>query len=120
MATQAADVRSDRLVVLVTKSEKLELAARAKFAGMTVSDFVRTAAERFDESAEMSPEVQAEMLREVEQVKARMQSTFDSLDQYLAERREPDGEAVRAAVHAELDAAPIDWARFRSILGMAA
>lgn len=120
MATQAVDLRSDRVVVLVSKAEKAALAESARAVGMTVSDYVRTATERFDAEGRIPPAMQDEMLRQVEQVKARAQKTVDDLDRYLADRREPDRREIRAEVFAELDKEDVDWDRFRALLGIAA
>ena len=119
MATQAAEVRSDRVVVLVSKAEKALLAARAREAGLTVSDFVRAATERYELGQDELPEdFQAEVLRQIEQIKARMQAIFSDLDIYLANRREPDQEAIRAETIREMEALDIDWDEVRARLGL--
>ena len=120
MATQAAqvtDVRSARVVVLVSKAEKVALSARARAAGVSVSDFVRAAAERFDFD-DLPADFEAEVLQQIEQIKARMQATFADLDVYMANRHEPDREAVRAETIGELEAMDIDWDEVRSRLGL--
>lgn len=118
MATQAADVRTDRLVVLLSKSEKSALTARARAADMTVSDYIRTAAERFNGDEELSEDFQAEVLDQIEQIKARMQATSDDLDAYMATRREPDRAAIRREVFEELRHAKVDWDEVRSVLDL--
>lgn len=120
MATQAVDVRSDRLVVLVSKAEKSALAERARSAGMTVSDFVRAAAEQFEFERELPGDFEAEVLRQIEQIKARMATTFADLDAYLAQRREPDTDAIRANTITQMEALDVDWDDVRSRLGLAA
>ena len=117
MATRAADVRSDRVVVLVSKAEKVALTARARAAGVSVSDFVRAAAERFDID-ELPEDFEAEVLRQIEQIKARMQATFSDLDSYLVGRREPDRDVIRADTVRELEAMDINWDEVRSRLGL--
>lgn len=44
MATQVLDTRTERMVVLVSASEKRRIADNARAASMTLSDYVRTAA----------------------------------------------------------------------------
>lgn len=44
-AVAAADIRNNRVVVLVSEGEKRRIAASARAADMSVSDFMRTAAE---------------------------------------------------------------------------
>jgi hypothetical protein len=119
MAAQAADLRNDRVVVLFSKAEKALLAARARAKGMTVSDFVRAAAERYELDQEDLPaDFEAEVLWQMEQIKARMQATFSDLDAYLADRQEPDREAIRAETMREMEALHIDWDEVRSRLGL--
>ena len=120
MATQAADVRSDRVVVLMSPAEKVTLSARAKAKGLTVSDYVRAAAERFDAEEDLPHDFKEELLRQIEQIKARMAATFADLDAYLAQRREPDPDKIRAQAIAEAEAIDIDWDEVRTRLGLAA
>ena len=120
MATRAAEVRSDRVVVLVSKAEKVILSARAKAAGLTVSDYVRAAAERFEVEEDLPEDFEAEVMRQIEQIKARMAATFADLDAYLAERREPDPSAIRMQTIKEMEALDIDWDEVRTRLGLAA
>jgi hypothetical protein len=120
MATHSVDVRNDRLVVLLSKREKTDLTARAKSAAMSVSDYVRTATERFEFEEELPEELGAEIIRQIDEVKARMQATFDDLDAYMATRPKQDPEAIRAEVFAELERADIDWSEVRARLGFAA
>ncbi len=120
MATQAADVRSDRLVVLMSPAEKTILTARARAKGLTVSDYVRAATERFEGEEELPADLQEELLRQIELIKARMAATFAELDEYLAQRREPDQDKIRAQAIAEAEAMDINWDDVRARLGLAA
>ncbi|WP_375428762.1 hypothetical protein [uncultured Sphingomonas sp.] len=118
MATRSVDIRNDRLVVLLSKGEKMVLMARAKSAAMSVSDYVRTATERFEFEEEMPEDIGAEIMRQIDEVKARMQATFDDLDAYIAARPKRDPETIRAEVFAELEQADIDWDEVRVRLGL--
>ena len=103
--------------MLVSPAEKIALAARARAAGVSISDFVRAAAERF-EFEELPMDFEAEVLRQVEQIKARMTATFADLNEYLSTRREPDPDAIRAQTIKELEALDVDWNEVRSRLGL--
>lgn len=118
MATQLADPLNDRLVVLISKADKTRLMARAKAAGLSLSDYVRAAAERFEIEEELPKDFEAELLRQIEQIRKRMQAALDDLDAYLAERREPDRAAIRAKTFAELEQLEIDWDEVRAVLGL--
>ena len=120
MATQAADLRSDRVVVLFSKAEKVALSARAKAAGLTISDYVRTAAERYEFEDEYPKGFEEEVLRQIEQTKKRMTTTFAELDAYLAERGEPDPATIRAQTITEMEKLGVDWEAVRARLGLEA
>ena len=120
MATQAAEVRSDRLVVLVSKAEKSALAERARTAGMTVSDFVRTAAEGYSEPSPAERDLMRELLHLLEEANAKTDASLARLKETEARAAAFDEDAYREQVRAELEARDdINWTAIAEELGLA-
>lgn len=110
MATQIHEARSSRLVVLVSPGEKQRIAANAAAADMTVSDFLRTAAERYSEPSEAEKLLMRDLLSQLETANARTDRAFAALEAAEAEATGFDEAAYRAKVRAELAArTDIDW-----------
>ena len=119
MATQAADVRGDRVVVLVSKAEKTALAQRAQSAGMTVSDFVRTAAERYSEPTAVERELMRELLLALEEANAKTDASLARLKNTEERVATFDEAAYRAKVRADLEARnDLDWEAMAAELGL--
>jgi len=118
MATQLSDPRSSRVVVLVSPAEKLRIAANAAAADMSVSDFMRTAAERYSEPSEAETVLLRDLLAQVETGRARIDRAWEALD--ASERRAAafDEDDYRAQMRAQLLArTDIDWDALGNLLG---
>ena len=105
-------------MVLVSSAEKLRIAANAAAADMSVSDFMRTAAERYSEPSEAETVLLRDLLVSVEAGRARVDRAWEALD--ASERRAAtfDEDGYRAQVRAELLArTDIDWDALGNLLG---
>lgn len=110
MATQLPETRSSRVVVLVSPEEKRRISANAEAADMTVSDFMRTAAERYSEPTEAEQALMRDLLTQLEAANARTDAAMARLEAARAEAAAFDETACRARIRAELLADPsIDW-----------
>lgn len=119
MATQAADTRTERMVVLVTAAEKRRIVDNARAASMTLSDYVRTAAERYAEPTDAERRLMAELLTMLEEANARTDASLARLAETEARAAAFDEEAYRAKVRAELEARDdLDWSAMAAELGL--
>lgn len=119
MATQLSPNRTERVVFLVSASEKRRIADNARSADMTVSDFVRTAAELHTEPTEPERALMADLLRTLEEANARTDEALARLQAVQDRAASFDEEAYRAKVRAELEARDdIDWDATAAALGL--
>jgi hypothetical protein len=110
MATQLPQTRSSRVVVLVSPEEKRRISANAEAADMTVSDFMRTAAERYTEPTEAEMALMRDLLAQLEQANARTDEAFAKLEAARTAAAAFDEDAYRADVRKQLLAdSSIDW-----------
>jgi uncharacterized protein (DUF1778 family) len=110
MATQLPETRSSRVVVLVSPEEKRRIAANAEAADMTVSDFMRTAAERYSEPSEAERALMRDLLTHLEMANARTAAALESLEAARGTATAFDEDSYRAKVRDELLAdTSIDW-----------
>ena len=110
MATQLSDPRSSRVVVLVSPSEKRRIAANAEAADMSVSDFMRTAAERYSEPTPAEQALMRDLLAQLEIANARTEMAMAELDAARTAADAFDEEAYRAKIREELLArTDLDW-----------
>ena len=117
MATQLSDPRSSRVVVLVSPAEKRQIAANAAAADMSVSDFMRTAAERYSEPTEVEKLLMRDLLAQLEAANARTEKAFAALEAAQAHADAFNEQAYRAKVREELLArADIDWDALGTVL----
>lgn len=119
MAT-AAETRTDRLVVLMSPSEKRRLAEQAQGVGMSVSDFVRAATDAYATASndDVPEEAIEEFARWVEEAREKMRAALDRLEAYRAQAQQVDEAAVRQRVIDELGSrTDIDWDRLSDFLG---
>jgi hypothetical protein len=56
---------TERIPVLVTKSDKAKFARKAKTYGLSLSEFARTAMDRFDPSTDVEAEALDEVLKQL-------------------------------------------------------
>lgn len=116
MATQAAETRTERVVVLMTPSEKRAIAERARAAGLSVGEYMRLAAE-FET---LTPGEQAELDTLAKELRAATERTRATLERLEATAsRVIDEDALRARYRAEFDAMNIDWGAVGERLGLA-
>lgn len=122
MATQIAqvtDVRSNRVVVLVSPAEKQRIAADAAAADMSISDFMRTAAEGFTEPTAAERRLMRDLLRTLEEANARTDASLARLMETQARAAAFDEDAYREQVRAEMETREdIDWAAIAGELGL--
>jgi len=110
MATQLSDPRSSRVVVLVSSAEKRRIAANAEAADMSVSDFMRTAAERYSEPTPAEQALMRDLLAQLEAANARTEAAMAALEAARGAAATFDEQAYRAKVREELLArTDIDW-----------
>lgn len=110
MATQLSDPRSSRVVVLVSPAEKRRIAANAEAADMSVSDFMRTAAERYSEPTPAEQALMGDLLAQLEAANARTDAAMAALEAARAAAEAFDEQACRAKIREELLArTDIDW-----------
>ncbi|HEX8446327.1 MAG TPA: hypothetical protein VF649_06905 [Sphingomonas sp.] len=119
MASQASDVRSRRVVVLVSEGEKKRIAANARAADMTVSDFMRTAAERYTEPTATEALLMKDLLAQLERANAATEASLSRLSEIRSRANAFDETDYRAKVRADMEARPdIDWDRVAAYLGL--
>lgn len=119
MASQAPKTRTERMVVLVSAAEKRRIADNARAASMTLSDYVRTAAERCAEPAAAERRLMAELLAMLEEANARTDASLARLAETQARASAFDEEAYRAKARAELEARDdLDWSGMAAVLGL--
>jgi hypothetical protein len=117
MATQLSDPRSSRVVVLVSPSEKRRIAANAEAADMSVSDFMRTAAERYSEPTPAEQALMRDLLEQLELANARTETAMAELDAARTAAAALDEDGYRAKVREELLArTDIDWDALSTML----
>ncbi|AQR73808.1 hypothetical protein BXU08_09245 [Sphingomonas sp. LM7] len=117
MATQLHGSRSSRLVVLVSPAEKQRIADSAAAADMTVSDYLRTAAERYSEPSEAEQMLMRELLTQLEAANASTEKAFAALEAEQGRAASFDEDAYRAQVREQLQArTDIDWDALGSTL----
>lgn len=110
MAIQLQQPRSSRLVVLVSPAEKQRIAANAAAAEMTVSDYMRTAAERYSEPSEAEQLLMRELLVQLEAANASTEKAFAALEAQQVRAETFDETAYRAETRRQLLArTDIDW-----------
>ena len=119
MATQASDVRNSRVVVLVSDKEKRRIAANARAFDMSLSDFMRTAAERYSEPTASEAILMKDLLAQLERANATTEASLARLSETERRVAEFDEPAYRAKVRAEMEArSDIDWDRVAAFLGL--
>ncbi|ATY32268.1 plasmid mobilization protein [Sphingomonas psychrotolerans] len=110
MATQLQHPRSSRVVVLVSPAEKQRIADSAAAADMTVSDYMRTAAERYSEPSEAEQMLMRELLIQLEAANASTEKAFAALETEQARAATFDENAYRTQVREQLlTRTDIDW-----------
>lgn len=123
MATQAVAVRggrSNRLVVLASDEEKARIMAHARAASMSVSDYLRTAGELYEEPTEAEKRLLYDLLGELEEANTRTDATLARLEATAARAAAFDEDAYRAKIEAELLARDdIDWDALAEMFGFA-
>lgn len=96
--------------MLVSPAEKQRIAASAAAADMTVSDYLRTAAERYSEPSEAEQMLMRELLTQLEAANASTERAFAALEAQQVRAETFDEDAYRIKVRAELQArTDIDW-----------
>ncbi len=119
MATQLTSTRTERVVFLVSAMEKRRIAENARLADMTVSDFIRTAAEHYSEPTDAERRLMSELLAMLEQANARTDASLARLAETEARVAAFDEQAYRVQVRAELEARDdLDWSAMAAELGL--
>jgi hypothetical protein len=116
---QAVDVRNTRVVVLVSDVEKRRISANARAADMSVSDFMRTAAERYSEPTTAETLLMRDLLCQLEQANAATEASLAKLSETAARAASFDEAGYRAKARAALEArTDIDWDRVAAFLNL--
>lgn len=104
MATQFKEefheTRSERLVVLVSPTEKRAIEARARTAKLSLSDFVRASAQHYEEPTEAEKAMLADLLHRIDESDARVDATFARIDAMRANETAFDEDAYKAELTA--------------------
>lgn len=119
MATQLSGARTERMVFLVSAAEKRQIAENARAASMTLSDYMRVAAERYAEPTDAERQMMSDLLATLEEANARTDESLARLAETQARAAAFDEEAYRAKVRAELEARDdLDWSGMAVVLGL--
>lgn len=76
---------NERIPILVTKADKAKFAKKAKASGLSISEFARTAMERFDPSAEDEEQALDVLLEQVKRGTAEAEKSLDDALAYCAQ-----------------------------------
>lgn len=121
MAAQLSPARNERVVFLVSAAEKVRIADNARAASMTLSDFVRTAAQHPAEPTVSEQELLREMLVSLEEANARTDESLARLEATEQRAMCFDEQSYRQRRQAEYEAIDdLDWAAIADDLGLAA
>jgi hypothetical protein len=100
MATQFKaefqETRSERLVVLVSPTEKRAIEARARSAKLSMSDFVRTSAQNYEEPTAAEMALLGDLLHRIDETDTRIDATFARIDAMRADEVAFDEDAYKA------------------------
>lgn len=119
MATQLSGPRTERMVFLVSPVEKHRIAENARAASMTLSDFMRTAAESYAEPTDAERRLLADLVTMLEEANARTDAALARLEETQARAAAFDEDAYRAKVRAEFEARDdLDWSAIADELGL--
>lgn len=124
MATQLKErpeTRSERLVVLVSPREKRAIEQAAREAGLSLSDFVRTASQNYvGPTAEEKAELR-QLMADVRAASARSDETLVRLEATNSRADAYDHEAYKADLAAAWTKADgsTDWAAIREVFSRA-
>lgn len=123
MAAQAIDVRErrdQRLVVLVSDREKERIASRARDAAMSMSDWLRTAGEQYDDPTKTEKLLLADLIETLKVANAKTAAALQRLEKG-AERRASFDEAayMQQLTQSILARNDIDWDAFAEDLHLA-
>lgn len=120
MATQAIDTldtRTNRLVVLLSNREKRAIEDGARAASMSLSEYVRTAAQSHAEPTEAEQALIEDLLVELEAANVRTDEAFARLEATEARAAAFDEEAIKAETRARLLVdGEVDWGALREML----
>ncbi len=104
MATQFKEdfheTRSERLVVLVSPTEKRAIEARARSAKLSLSDFVRASAQNYEGPTEAEKVMLADLLHRIDESDARIDATFARIDAMRTGEAAFDEDAYKAELTA--------------------
>lgn len=116
MATQPVESRSERVVVLMTATEKRDVANKARSLGLSIGEYMRLAAE-FGAMTSSERAAMEALTVELQAMNTRLADSFAKLEE--TSKREIDEDALRAKYRVELEAMDIDWAGVADRLGLA-
>lgn len=104
MATQLKEnfheTRSERLVVLVSPTEKRAIEARARDSKLSISDFVRASAQNDDMPTDAEKALICDLLKRIDESDARIDATFARIDALRASEAAFDEQAYKAELTA--------------------
>src|SRR5262249_21134395 len=118
MATQISETRTERVVVLMTPSEKRAIAERARDAGLSTGEYMRLAAE-FEAMSPLERDQLEFIAEELRAAVERTTETLDRLDAVSARASAINEDALREKYRREFEARDdIDWAGVAHALGL--
>ena len=109
MATRPDNIRDQRVVVLMSASEKRKLSRRASQAQMNLSEYVRSAASGYDATG-ASKDLMQNLLDDLQAAKNRLADTLAKFSEYENSRPEFDEKKCKADYIASFESdGSIDW-----------
>ncbi|CAN5335782.1 hypothetical protein BH10PSE13_BH10PSE13_06460 [soil metagenome] len=115
MATQPVESRSERVVVLMTATEKRDVVDKARTLGLSIGEYMRLAAEFGAMTSSERAELEA-LTTELQAMNESLAESFARLEE--TSQREIDEDGLRVKVRAELEVMDIDWAGVADRLGL--
>lgn len=76
---------TERIPILVTKSDKAKFVRKAKTHGLSLSEFARAAMDRFDPSTDVEAEALEQVLKQLRAGTAEAEQSLEDALQYCAE-----------------------------------
>jgi hypothetical protein len=103
------ETRSERLVVLVSPTEKRAIEARARSAKLSLSDFVRASAQNYEGPTEAEMTLLHDLLHRIDQTDTRIDATLARIDAIRDKESGFDEDSYKAELTARwsrLDSSP--------------
>ena len=119
VSESGTEKRSERLVVLVTPTEKQHIQQRSRRHQMPVAEFMRMAAADFEAPNEVELRQLKDLLDQLEEANSRTQASLERLQKTEGAAKQFDEDAFRAGVRKKLEEdMTTDWTAVLEQLGL--